>query len=388
MRLAYLNYFISLALLKKVLDKNKEGGQIRYSYNKINNLNINKKYHHYKNDDFNIFLNDNSKLKDFLKKNNYFDDINFPKQSNYFQLVSYIFFSVFNNNQINNKLKFDFFNFKTDNKIFKIDYLKTNKKNKRNLILFNHGLGVFKLDRKLLVNNPFYYQFNFLCNDYDLMIFNRLYFNIQRNITCFEPFDTRVEFYNLVNYIEKNYNYDNIYLLGLSSGCLNTINYLNNPEFIISKKIKCATLVSGTPDIKQSIINSTFNSQQYLKYYILDLLDRKSFEYYQINRNMSLYKIIGTIGKKNKNLESINDYFKSIAFNKNNIKNISVPVFFLNSKDDDIANFYYFKEYINDLLDNLNICIFLTNFGWHGIFLDRTKTFLKSIITKIFDSFN
>lgn len=313
-------------------------------------------------------------------------DIPYKKQH---QLFNFFKFKMGKTNNIlniknTNNIKI----FKYENKTFFFKYQKNvlNKKNK-NLVIISPGLTSFSNDLSES-NSSYYFIFKFLPQNTntDFIIFYRDYIDIDGNFN-YECFDSSYNFKIFLNYLKDSdlYNFDNIYLVGISAGCYTLLKYLNDNNNLVFNNIRSCLLISCSPNIKNNLQKLNIINSKFLKNNLIKKINNFKNNY-DLKNNISITDCIGTIGKINFNLSNINDYYEHLKMDISKF-NTKIPIIFLNSLDDDISNYNFILD--NKILDlinyNKNIHFIISKTGWHGTFYNDNYDFLSEIILTIFN---
>ena len=308
----------------------------------------------------------------------FFKNIDFPKYSNFthmslFLLNKYTHYIKLSSKYVNKKIILD-------NKIF--NYKLILNKDSDKVILLNPGVAIFSDDDNLSL----YHFLDDLKNKYNIIILYRNYTNLKNTEYFYEPFDISKYLDLFIKNIILEKNFKSIYLLGLSGGCLTILKYLLSTKNILPAEIKSCFFISCSPSIDKNILTINNLLSTRLKNTIVNEIN-KFPNNYNINTKLSLYDTIGIIGYKNNNMKNSNEYYEYLDFDLNILQNISIPIVFLNSLDDGVANFKYIHNNLKNILKSRYVSLIVTKYGSHALFFNKKKDFLSYSISYVFDNF-
>ena len=365
-----LSYFIIIFSAIKIIDNNQN---IDYTF-ETKNYKIIKKFN---NDKTGLIIySTDSQYSN--KLGSFFDlDIFYPILTSGHQILLYIKLIL----EYSKKINLTKEEIIIDNKIFL--YSKLYSKNNKKLIILNPGIGYFSFQDDY---QSVYYIDDLFKSGFNIIIFHRDYFNIDRSLLFYDPFD--ISFYLdkfILNIMStKDYKTNDLYLLGLSGGCYTVLKYLSNNDFKKPEQFKSSILISGSPNIEGNILKMNKLIALRINYSIVTAINSYKNNY-NINKFDSLHKTIGQLGVSNYNFKTVSEYYNSLNKINNNLNQIKYPILFLNSEDDNIAHIEYVNEYLEKYFDNDNFNFIITKYGWHGVFYNSRKDFITKIVQYFFD---
>lgn len=367
-----------ILVVVNILNKEKKEHIVNILNKKNKEYKVHEYIHEYSSNKYSsnkLYLNKKSLFNNLF--NNIFNNIDFPTNSSYTQIS--IFYINKYINALNLTSEMISKTIILDNKIF--SYKIIPNKNSNKLIIMNPGIATFSNSEL----NIFHYLDD-LTTDYNIIILFRDYYNIEKTQLYYEPFDMSKYLDLFIKNIILTYNFKNIYISGMSGGCLTVLKYLLYKKNKLPDEIKACLLISCSPKIRNNILKINRVISNKLKDAIINEINKLPNNY-NLNKELSLYDTIGIIGSKNFNFNDSSEYYEFLDFDLNELSSIKLPLVFLNSLDDNIAYFEHISESLDKLLINKNIALIATHYGSHCLFFNKKKNFLSYITSNIFSNF-
>lgn len=264
-----------------------------------------------------------------------------------------------------------------DGDFLDLDWLKNSSSN---LVVISHGLEgsterpyVTSLAKELTKNN------------YDVLAWNmRGCSGRLNNLAKFYHSGLTTDLKDTINYINKKYDYKNIYLVGFSIGGNITLKYLGEGE--IPSNISKAICFSVPIDLHESAKElSKFKNRIYMKYFLDKLIPKikeKSLVFNEqynlngINKIKNFIEFDGQFTAPLNGFKDVYDYYQK-ASSKDYIESIKIKTVLISAKDDPFLNRSCYP--INT--KNPSFSFTLMNNGSHMAFLNSNYNWInKNII--------
>lgn len=320
------------------------------------------------------------------KLNSFNDKIN-NKQVNFcysrkIQLLNYILKNIkkkpliYQDNDLSNIL---LSSLKINNKTFFFRHFKSINNTNKNLIIILQGIGSLSSD-EINQSSSLYFIVDLLNNGHDVLILYRDY--LVDGKFYYKPFYFSDELNMFIDLIKDTIEFNNLNFIGISGGCLTILKFLTNLNFKENANlINLCFFISCSPNIDKNIsqFNIFYNNLLKPRFKIISNKNKD----YSFSFKDNMYDIIGNIGKLNFNFNSIEEYYEHLNLSNEELNNISCPVFFINSKDDNIARYEYINEYFNLCETHKYFHFIVSETGWHTTFYNDSNNFLSTLILEV-----